>query len=102
MYLNKRFRQMLNPKRIRGVITPLFVLSAEGLEYIASYLREARLSDILEARRCGDRLLTSSFMLVDNPVIEALGARENQYLYKDYDDFIERHVSSLFRKQSSD
>jgi hypothetical protein len=57
-------------------VTPPFSLSAQDLEMICGYLREARFADLLEERYRNDRSLISSFWLADNDIIDRIGGRE--------------------------
>lgn len=75
-YLASRFRDLFHRKSVSVTVTPPFSLSAQDLEMICGYLREASLTDLLEERYRNDKGLLSSFWLVDNAIIDQIGNRE--------------------------
>jgi hypothetical protein len=75
-YLALRFRELFNRRSVSVTVTPPHVLSAQDLEMICGYLREASFADLLDERYKNDRGLLSSFWLVDNPIIDRIGGRE--------------------------
>lgn len=100
LLLNRYFRRLLNRRASRRRITPLFCLSAEALEAISAYLSEARLADILHARYRRDRSLMSTFLAVDNDVIERIGPKRSKYLDCAFDEFSQELVRGLFPHES--
>jgi hypothetical protein len=77
-YLASKFRDLFHRKRVRVTVTPVFSLSAQDIEIICGYLKEATFSDLLQERYTHDRNLLSSFWLVQNPIIERIGGRKCQ------------------------
>ncbi len=75
-YLVSRFRDLFNRESVSVTVTPPHVLSAQDLEMICGYLREASLADLLDERYRNDKGMLSSFWLVDNPIIDRIGGRE--------------------------
>lgn len=75
-YLASRFRELFRRKTISVTVTPPFSLSAQDLEMICGYLKEASLADLLEERYRNDRDLFSTFWFVKNSIIDTIGGRE--------------------------
>ena len=95
--LNRRFQKLFNKKRVRPrIVTPLFFLSADAVEHISAYLREASLARILEARYRADRTLMSTFLAVDNSVLRDIGQRRNEELRRGFEDFSRGVARELF------
>ena len=100
-FLNRRFRNVLNPKMVRPrTVTPLFCLSSEALEVISGYLGEARFTDILEARYRSEPTLMSTFLAVDNAVINKIGKRRNKDLDAAFDEFRSGVALRLFPNET--
>ena len=99
-YLNERFD--LNPKVIKPkVVTPLFCMSVEVLERIASYLGDVRMIDILEAHYMRDKKLMGSFLMAGNPVMDGAGTREAKVVDDAFGEFTEHMEITLFPKEHS-
>ena len=75
-YLVSRFRDLFNRKSVSVTVTPPHVLSAQDLEMLCGYFREASFADLLDERYRNDRGMLSSFWLVDNAIIDRIGERE--------------------------
>jgi hypothetical protein len=74
-WLNEKFGQLFNRKRIKATITPLFVLTIEELEQILPYLIDTRLDEILESRYRKNPAMGMPFGAVQNDVIQSLPPR---------------------------
>jgi hypothetical protein len=57
-------------------VTPMFCLSADDLEKLSAYLPDCTLADVLSARYKRDKVLQSSFWLVENSVLKKKGERK--------------------------
>jgi hypothetical protein len=75
-YLASRFRDLFHRKTVSVTVTPPFSLSAQDMEMLCAYLRDAALAELLEERYRAETSLLSSFWLVDNLVIQRLGNRD--------------------------
>ena len=75
-YLAHRFRALFRRKAASVTVTPPFSLSAQDVEMICGYLKEASFSDLLEERYRNDKNLLSTFWAVDNAVVDRIGNRE--------------------------
>jgi hypothetical protein len=79
-YLASRFRDLFHRKSVSVRVTPPFSLSAQDIEMLCAYFRDASFADLLEERYRAEKNLLSSFWLVDNPIIERVGNRDCQAL----------------------
>lgn len=93
--LNREFQKYVNKKQIRTRVTPLFSLSADEVEFISAYLREAQFSEILYARYRCDRALELPFHLVKNDEIGRMGDRRNPALKREFKQFADGIVQTL-------
>lgn len=75
-YLASRFRELFRRKAVSVKVTPAFSLSAQDVEMICGYLKEASFADLLEERYRDDRNLLSTFWAVDNAIVHRIGDRE--------------------------
>jgi hypothetical protein len=75
-YLAFRFRELFHRKAVSVTVTPPFSLSAQDVEMICGYLKEASFADLLEERYRNDRNLLSTFWAVDNALVDRIGGRE--------------------------
>jgi len=75
-YLASKFRGFFNRKAVSVTVTPMFSLSAQDVEMICGYLRDASLAALLEERYRNDKGLLSTFWAVDNDVLKKIGGRE--------------------------
>jgi hypothetical protein len=96
--LNKKFKQMVNRKRLLGSVTiaPLFCLTADEVEYISPYLKDTPFSAILEAKYSVDRDLKMPFHLSENDVLTRRGERRSEVLYREYREISNRIKNELF------
>ena len=101
MYLALRFKDVFSSKSVSKIVTPLFSLSAQDIEKICGYLKDASLADLLEARYKNDPVLKSSFWLVANPVIERIGSRQCGAFTEILREFGKMVESELFKKPES-
>jgi hypothetical protein len=95
-YLAARFREMLHRKSLSVTVTPPFSLSAQDLEMICGYLREASFGDLLEERYRNDRELLSTFWFVNNSVIDRIGNRECKAINDALHSYFENMAAVLF------
>lgn len=87
----------LSPNTIRPkVLTPIFCMAADTLEYIAAFLKDVRFSDILDARYRANRGMGGPFLAVHNDVLEGLGEKRNVVLEAAFHSFIEPLLLTLF------
>jgi hypothetical protein len=75
-YLASRFRHLFHRKSVAVTVTPPFTFSAQDIEMICGYLKEASFADLIEERYKADRNFLSTFWLLNNPIIERIGERE--------------------------
>jgi len=75
-FLNLHFQELLKGKRYPRSVTPLFCLSSDDLEKLSAYLPDCALADVLSARHKRDKMLQSSFWLVENSVLKKKGERK--------------------------
>jgi len=68
-YLNSRFQQ-LKPKRLLRSVSPLFCLSANGLEHLTPYLRDVPLDRILSNWYRQDKNLMLPLWMQDNKALD--------------------------------
>jgi len=97
--LNHRFDALpnLSFKTIRPrILTPLFCISADTLEYISAYLKEVRLSDILDARYRGNNGMGGPFLAIDNDVLDPLGEKRSEVLKGVFQEFTKSLAATLF------
>jgi len=97
--LSSVFREIptLSFKTVRPrKLAPLFCLSVGSAEYIASYLNNARLGDILEARYNANKGMGMPFWATENSVLDSFGDRENALLEQAFHEFTEPMVKALF------
>ncbi len=98
-FLKNRFEAIpaLSSKTIRpSILTPLFCIATDTLEYISAFLRDASLSDILDARYRGNKAMGMPFLAVDNDVLERLGEKRNLILENAFHTSVEPLVKALF------
>lgn len=79
-YLASKFREGFHRKAVSVMVTPPFTFSAQDIELLCGYLRDASFADLIEARYRAEPSLPSSFWLVDNPLLERLGDRQCEVL----------------------
>ena len=89
-YLADRFRELLQRRQLRTKVTPVFCLSAQDVELICGFLKEASLADLLEERYRQDPGLLSPFWLVDNRIIERLGDRRCEAFSGAFHDYMRK------------
>lgn len=95
-YLASKFRESFNRKAVSVTVTPLFSLSAQDVEMICGYLRDASLAALLEERYRNDKGLLSTFWAVDNDALKKIGGRECAALKRalsDYTRMVEKTLS---------
>ncbi len=98
-FLKNRFEALptLSSKTIRPkILTPLFCIAADTLEYITAFLKDVSLSDILDARYRGNKGMGMPFLAVDNDVLEPLGEKRNFVLENAFHTSVEPLVKALF------
>jgi hypothetical protein len=98
-FLKNRFDAVptLSSKTIRPkILTPIFCVAADTLEYIAAFLKDASLSDILDARYRSNKGMGTPFLAVDNDVLEQLGEKRNCVLENAFHASVEPLVRALF------
>lgn len=101
-FLKNRFEAIptLSSKTIRPkILTPLFCMAADTLEYISAFLKDASLSDILDARYRGNKGMGTPFLAVDNDVLEHLGEKRNLVLENAFHTSVEPLVKALFPEE---
>ena len=97
LYLARKFGQLLSGRSIKPrVLTPFFCMSADELETISAYLKEAEFTSILEARYRADPILRSTFTAVDNAVLRTIGLRRNPILEDAYATAMDEFCGKLF------
>ncbi|SPF42411.1 hypothetical protein SBA1_460008 [Candidatus Sulfotelmatobacter kueseliae] len=97
-YLASKFRESLNRKAVSVTVTPLFSLSAQDIEMICGYLRDASFAALLEERYRNDKGLLSTFWAVDNGIVEGIGGRgcaAFEKAFSDYTRMVEQTLSVL-------
>jgi hypothetical protein len=102
--LNHKFdgSPLLSFKTIRPrILTPLFCISADTLEYISAYLRDASLSDILDARYRGNKGMGGPFLAIDNEILDPLGDKRSEVLRQAFNEFTKTIVATLFPKEAA-
>jgi len=82
-------------------LTPLFCMSADTVEYVSGYLRDARLSDILDARYEGNRGMGAPFLAARNEVLDSLGEKSSHALDVAFQEFWEPLVKALFPAEAA-
>ena len=98
-FLNNRFEAIptLSSKTIRPrILTPLFCIATDTLEYISAFLKDASLSDILDARYRGNKAMGMPFLAVDNDVLEPLDEKRNLIMENAFHTSVEPLVKALF------
>ena len=81
------------------ILTPLFCMAADALEYISGFLKDASLSDILDARYRANKGMGAPFLAVDNDVLDPLGEKRNTVLENAFHSFVEPMVKALFPEE---
>jgi hypothetical protein len=71
----------------------------QTLEYIAAFLKDASLRDILDARYRGNKGMGMPFLAADNDVLESLGEKRNFALENAFHSFVEPIVKALFPEE---
>lgn len=97
--LNHRFQgtKSLSRKTVRPkALTPLFCMAADTLEYVAAFLEDASLGDILDARYQSNKGMDQPFLGTRNAVLEALGDKGSSVLANVFNEFFEPLVKRLF------
>jgi hypothetical protein len=103
-FLNHRFQDTpnLSRKAVRPkVLTPLFCMGADTVEYIAAFLRDASLSDILDARYRGNTGMGGPFLAIKNDVLDSLGEKSSGALDGAFHEFVEPLVKALFPNEAA-
>ncbi len=95
-YLASKFRELFNRKAVTVTVTPLFSLSAQDIELICGYLKDASFASLLEERYRKDTKLLSSFWAVDNSIIEGIGGCTCTAFANAFDDYSRIVQSTLF------
>jgi hypothetical protein len=104
VFLKNRFDAVptLSSKTIRPkILTPLFCLAANTLEYLAAFLMDARLSAILDARYRANKGMGGPFLAVNNDVLERLGEKKNMVLEDAFHGFVEPLIKALFPEEAA-
>ena len=83
------------------ILTPLFCVAADTLEYVAAFLKDASLSDILDARYWGNKGMGGPFLAVSNDVLEHLGEKRNIVLENAFHRFVEPLIKALFPEEAA-
>jgi len=102
--LNHKFDEVpnLSFKTIRPkILTPLFCISADTLEYISAYLKDVSLGDILDARYRGNKGMGGPFLAIDNDVLEPLGEKRSEVLQQAFHEFTKSLAATLFPKEAA-
>ncbi|HBP89097.1 MAG TPA: hypothetical protein DD706_15530, partial [Nitrospiraceae bacterium] len=100
-FLNRFFKQSIQRKKVTPkVITPLFCLGIETLEEISGYLEEVSLVSLLESWYKNDPALFGSFLAIENPVKQRVGARQNDLLVQEENRLWSSVTTNLFPGQS--
>jgi hypothetical protein len=102
-FLKNRFDAIptLSYKTIRPrILTPLFYIAADTLEYIAAFLKDASLTDILDARYRGNKGMGGPFLAVNNDVLRPLGEKINVILDNAFQEFMEPLIKALFPQEA--
>jgi hypothetical protein len=73
----------------------------QTLECIAAFLKDASLSDILDARYRGNKGMGMPFLAADNDVLESLGEKRNFALENAFHSFVEPIVKALFPEETA-
>jgi hypothetical protein len=103
-FLNHKFGAIpsLSSKTIRPkILTPLFCIAADSMEYLAGYLKDASLSDILDARYRGNKGMGGPFLAIANDVLEPLGEKRNFVLEEAFHSFVQPIVTALFPEEAA-
>jgi hypothetical protein len=103
-FLKHRFEATpdLSSKTVRPkILTPLFCIAADTMEYLSAYLHGARFSDILDARYRGNKGMGNPFLTVDNPVLTAVGEKGSIPLGEAFHKFMEPVVKTLFPDEAA-
>ena len=96
-YLQMQADKFWNRRKLRPrTVTPLFCMSAEGIEALSGYLQSTLMTDILECWYKNDRGLHWSFQTIDNSVIGSVGLKKNSDLNNAFLAVFQNAVSVLF------
>jgi hypothetical protein len=101
-YLAYKFRDLFHRKAVSVTVTPPFSLSAQDIEMLCGYLRDASVAELLEARYRADPNLLSSFWLVDNALLDRLGQRKCRILNESLHEYFTMIKERLFPGLSFD
>ena len=103
-YLRAKFEAIptLSSRTIRPrILTPLVCVAADTLEHVTAFLKDASLSDILEARYRNNKGMGAPFLAVKNDVLQRLGQKENFLLQNAFEGFIKPLLRRLFPEESA-
>jgi hypothetical protein len=103
-FLKNRFDAFptLSSKTIRpNILTPFFCVAIDTLEYLAAFLKDAKLSDILDARYRANKGMGGPFLAVSNDVLERLGEKRNILLEDAFHSFVEPLIKALFPEEAA-
>jgi hypothetical protein len=95
-YLACRFRELFRRKAASATVTPPFSLSAQDVEMICGYLKDASFADLLEERYRNERNLLSTFWAVGNAVVDRIGHRECKPFADALHDYFQKVETVLF------
>jgi hypothetical protein len=94
-YLNEAFKKAINRKKMSATVTPMFCMSGDHFEALASTLSNVALSDILEARYKQERELKMPFWLPNNPALKGLKLVPPATIEEGFEE-LKREASRLF------
>ncbi|MGD0012399.1 MAG: hypothetical protein ABSE93_28145 [Terriglobia bacterium] len=103
-FLNHKFDAIpsLSRKTVRPkILTPLFCMAADTVEYVAAFLKDASLSDILDARYRGNKGMGNPFLATKNDILDSLGEKSSVVLENAFREFVEPLVKALFPNEAA-
>lgn len=96
-YLQMQADKFFNRRKLRPrTVTPIFCMSAEGIEALSGYLQTKHITDILECWYKNDRGLHWSFQTIDNPAIGSIDFKKNADLNNAFLAVFQNAASVLF------
>ncbi len=100
--LNREFAKLKERRKLRVKVESLFCLSAADLEGISPLLMGTRLTDILDARKAGDRNLFMPFALAPNEIIEAKTEQGNGCIAQKFSEIMKEVAKQLFPDEAGE
>jgi hypothetical protein len=100
--LNREFNKLIDRRQLRVKVESLFCLSAADLEGIAPLLSNTRITDILDARKAGDKNLVMPFALALDGMPEEKTHADGGCIAKKFKEIMGEVAKQLFPSETQE